>query len=64
MQILDTQEFGEMEQLLAGLLDGADPEEEAKVLTIHQRLRSIYEQQSLLRNSKARLQALRSQTSQ
>ena len=47
-----------MEQLLANLLNHANEEEEGKILTIHQRLQTIFQNQSDLRGSKDRLLAL------
>ena len=63
MQIISPEEFNAMEQLLANLLNHANEEEESKILTIHQRLQTVFQNQSDLRSSKDRLLALRSQTS-
>ena len=55
MHILTNDEFEKMEALLARLLVDATPDEEVKIVNLHQRLIEIYENQSKLRQSKDRL---------
>lgn len=55
MPLLTSSEFIHMERLLAGLLAEADPHEEEKILHLHARLKSIFEAQRGLADTKVHL---------
>ena len=55
MPLLTNTEFTLMEHLLAGLLTEAEPREEEQILHLHARLKSIFEVQRGLNNTKAHL---------
>lgn len=64
MILLTSEEFLLMERLLADLLPVADAKEEAALLNLHARLRTIFNAQSNLHASRDRLKVLQSQTKQ
>ena len=62
MNLLTSDDFTQMEQLLADLLPCCDDRETADLLKLHVRLQSIYAAQASLYASRERLTALRLQT--
>ncbi len=62
MKPISADEFTRMERLMANLLPDCTAEEEAALLTLHQRLEAIYASQSDLNASRSRLTALQSRT--
>ena len=62
MNLIASDEFARMEQLLAELLLEAEWQEEASLLHLHARLQALYQAQSRLKASRDRLMALQSQT--
>jgi hypothetical protein len=64
MRLINETDFSNIEQLLAELLIGASPIEEAQVLQIHNRLLQIKNAQRGLQNNRAHLLNLTKQTDQ
>ncbi len=52
MTVLEKAEFKEMENMLGGLLTDANTREELLILQMHQRLQSLYVDQSKLREAR------------
>lgn len=61
MALLTHSEFTKMERLLAGLLIDATSPEEEQILHLHARLKSIFEAQRGLTDTKAHLLSLTKQ---
>ena len=64
MSFLTSDEFAQMERLLADLLSTCDDSEVVNLLSLHARLQAIYAAQSGLQASRDRLMALQSRTAQ